>query len=635
VADSKLPLNELTLDLDDFLDRQSEIGKRDQVPRPEGITTTQILKRTSNSPMGIVENSLTDFARRVWVHSWLAAVIVAGLLLFAVVRWGLVRRVGIGSSQTLEVINLTNDGRVLDAAISPDGKLLASTRITSGRQSLWVRDLTSDQEWQLLPPALTRYWGMRFTPNGNQILYVSTQPTDSATVLSRIPVHGGSPTRIAAGIEGPPTISPDGMHVAFVRTYPVQHRDALIVTTPDGGGERELAVRNHPDKFSSSGPAWSPDGKSIAIGIGRNSDAECAIASISVDGATVVERTGWQWAAIGGMAWHNSGRTLVFSARPLHKTSLQLWSLNISDLGLKQITDEDREYEEVTLSQTSSTLVTINTYEVSDVWAVSQSGDVRRLTTGGHEGADGLTTSSNAQIVFTEGEYDQSKLWGMNVDGTNRHRLTDNTGFLPFAARGGTLVAYVSTTGGTHHIWLIESDGRNNRQLTFGGGENYPTLTPDNNWVIYTSLAQGRGTLWRIPTSGGDPVQLTYEGIFVRPVVSPDGKTIACSWRRDESDKWQTAILPLDGGPPLKTFELPLAYLQIIRWTPNSRSFVYVNKKNGVQNLWEQPVDGSSPRQITNFSEDLILHYDLAASGEFILSRGGRRRDIAMIKNFD
>ncbi|MDQ3817102.1 MAG: hypothetical protein M3362_05360 [Acidobacteriota bacterium] len=153
--------------------------------------------------------------------------------------------------------------------------------------------------------------------------------------------------------------------------------------------------------------------------------------------------------------------------------------------------------------------------------------------------------------------------------------------------------------------------------------------------VIYTSLGRERGSLWKVSTGGGEPLQLTHGAIMVRPVVSPDGNMIACNYRQDETDKWKIAVLPAGGGPPLKTFAFPYPYNQIIRWTPDSRALIYLDKRDGVHNLWLQPLDGSLPAQLTNFTEDQLLHYALPYTGAgFVLSRGGKRRDITIIRNF-
>jgi serine/threonine protein kinase len=541
------------------------------------------------------------------------------------------------NSSLPKITHLTQDGRIKDAAISADGQYLAYVPIESERQSLWIRDLKNGSERQLLPPELVRYWGMRFTPNGERIFYVKTQPDGSISSLYQIPVSGGQAVKVVSNIANPPAVSPDGSKIAFIRTDPVKHRDVLLIADIDGSAEREIASRQFPDTFPSSSASWSPDGKLIALGAGRNGGNENAMVAIPAESGETIELTPWRWAAYGGAAWESDGRGLVFSAREKGSRNLRIWRLSYPDGEIRNLTDDVNAYEEVTLSESpENTIVTARTYEVSDIWSVNSSGSTRRLTTQGGEGADGLTVTPAGQIVYTQGEYEQSFLWRMNKDGSDRQLLAKNTGFLPSASRDGRFIAYVSTEGGISHIWLTETDGSNNKQLTNGDGENSPSFTPDGNWVIYTALGKESSTLWKISTDGEEKrFQLTFEGFTIKPQVSPDGTMIACTHRKTKNDEWKIVVLPVSGGQPLKIFDLPNPRSQMIRWTSDNRALIYINKQNGAQNLWRQPLDGDSPEQITYFTEDQVLHHDSLVDGsEIILSRGGRRRDIAMIKKY-
>lgn len=535
-----------------------------------------------------------------------------------------------------KITHLTQDGRIKDAAISGKGDLLAYVPIESERHSLWIRDLKNGSESQLLSPEPVRYWGMRFTPDGQSVLYAKTQPDTSISTLYRISVHGGQAVKVVSNVANPPAISPDGTKVAFIRTDPVKHQDVLLIADIDGSDEREIASCQFPNTFPSSSASWSPDGKLIALGAGRNGGTENAIVAIPAQGGESIELTSWRWAAYGGAAWESDGRGLVFSAREKGSRILRIWRLSYPDGELRSLTDEVNAYEEVTVSGSpENTLVTTRTYEVSDIWSVDLSGSSRRLTTQGSEGADGLAVTPAGQIVYTQGEYEQSFLWVMNRDGSDRKLLMKNTGFLPSTSRNGRFIAYVSTESGTHHIWLMETDGSNNKQLTNGEGENYPTFTPDGNWIIYTLLGKESNTLWKISTAGGEPIQITNDGSTIKPQVSPDGNMIACTYRKNRTDEWKIIVLPISGGQPLKTFDLPNPRWQMIRWTSDSRALIYVDKRNGAQNLWKQPLNAKLPVQITDFTEDQILHHDSFIDGsEIILSRGGRRRDIAIIKNY-
>jgi len=423
------------------------------------------------------------------------------------------------------------------------------------------------------------------------------------------------------------------MEIAFVRSYPVQHRDSLIVANVDGSDEREILVRKHPDKLVGAGVSWSPDGKMIAVGATRRDATEAAVLAVRLDGDPPAEITPWMWAEIAGIVWRNDGRTILFSGQKTGATALQIWKVNYPGGEITSVTNDDNEYEEATPGP--NMLVATERYEVADLWSSDQENGPVRLTRDGHSGTDGLAVTSTGRIIYTQGESFASQIWTMNLDGTNAMPLTHNTGIHPSVSGDGKTVAYIGFDGG-HHVWLVNSDGQNNHQLTFGGGENYADITPDGQWVFYVSRDKDRGTLWKIATTGGEPVQLTFAGIILNPLVSPDGKQIACTFRRDESDKWKLAILPGDGGEPLKTFAFPSPFYQRIRWSHDSPAVTYLDQANGVQNIWRQPIAGGPPAKLTSFDEDRIWQYDWAPSAkQFIVSRGGRRRDIVMIRNLD
>jgi Tol biopolymer transport system component len=59
------------------------------------------------------------------------------------------------------------------------------------------------------------------------------------------------------------------------------------------------------------------------------------------------------------------------------------------------------------------------------------------------------------------------------------------------------------------------------------------------------------------------------------PEVSPDGKWIVCSYRKDVNSTWRYAIIPYEGGEPIKVFDL-LGKKGNFRWAPDGRSLHYL-----------------------------------------------------------
>jgi dipeptidyl aminopeptidase/acylaminoacyl peptidase len=81
------------------------------------------------------------------------------------------------------------------------------------------------------------------------------------------------------------------------------------------------------------------------------------------------------------------------------------------------------------------------------------------------------------------------------------------------------------------HIWRMDLDGRNLRQLTFSEqGENSPLFSPDSNWISFISARDGDSNLYLLAAAGGEARQLTRITTGVSdPVWAPDSKSIAFS----------------------------------------------------------------------------------------------------------
>jgi Tol biopolymer transport system component len=542
---------------------------------------------------------------------------------------------------SMQINRLTHDGLIMDVAISVDARLLAYVPIAAGKQSLWIQDLQTSERSQLLAPDPALCWGLRFTADNQNLFFITTQPNSTISVLYRMSARGGPAQKLVVNIDSGIALSPDGMEIAFVRSFPGQHRDALVVANVDGSAQREIASRQHPDKFAFVTASWSPDGSLIALGASRYSGVEFTILGVPRKGGKPRELTQWHWKAMCALAWNDDGTSLYFSAMASNSNSFQIWRLIYPDGPARRITNDPNNYEEISLADKANTLVTMQTEVRSNLWLASSNSAAapsvaRRITSGRTEGFEGLAVA-NEYVIHTATEHQQSDLWSVSLDGSNPRRLTDVGGFSPSVSRDGRSIAYVSAQSGTHHIWCMDANGVNKKQLTDGGGESFPSITRDGHTVVYTSLSRERNTLWKISTAGGQPVQLTHNSLCIKPVVSHDGTRVACAYRSDEADKWKIAVLSIESGEPLAIFPLPYPYNQKIRWTADDQALTFLEKRDGVHNVWRQPLDGSAATQLTQFTEDLVYSYDWLPEddGRLIVSRGIKTRDIVVIQDFE
>lgn len=181
-------------------------------------------------------------------------------------------------------------------------------------------------------------------------------------------------------------------------------------------------------------------------------------------------------------------------------------------------------------------------------------------------------------------------------------------------------------------------DGSDVKQITSGNfADVAPVCSPDGKWVVFGSWRSGKHCLWSVSADGGELVQLTQKPA-TRASFSPDGKLIATGYFVEgESPPWKIAIIPAEGGEPIKLLESPEGadLWNGFWWTPDSRALIYKADRATVGNLYSQPVDGGMAQQITSFESELIYKFAFSRDGKRLaLSRGHSSLDVVLIKDF-
>jgi Tol biopolymer transport system component len=73
----------------------------------------------------------------------------------------------------------------------------------------------------------------------------------------------------------------------------------------------------------------------------------------------------------------------------------------------------------------------------------------------------------------------------------------------------------------------------------------------------------------------------------------------------------------------------------IPRWSLDGQAIVYTERQNGVGNLWEQPLAGGPPQQLSDFKTDLISNFTFSRDGKnIVLARGPKGAYVVLIRDF-
>ena len=616
---------------------------------PPDVVNSSQLNSTS-----VVGRSVVRRAARVGYQKALMTalpVVLVALIFFAAhLYWPTVRLVPRPSTspaaqQSMKLLRLTTEGKVVLTGISPDGRYVAYVTKSAGRQSLWLRQASAANGIEIIPPADLRYRGVTFTPDNSSIYYVASARDDTFGSLYRVPLLGGAAVRLIEHVDGPVTISPDGHSLAFVRVDPAQRKRVLLKANADGSGERELISMRLPDYLSIEGPSWSPDGELIAYAAGSLApDFHCTVRAIRVADNVEISITPQSWFLVGQVAWLRDGSGLVVNAEEQTYGSTQLWRVSYPGGEARRITNDLTDYLGVSLARDADVLVTVQAWGTSNLW-VAPEGDADgawQVTTGLDDGYFGLSLSPDGTIYYTSSAGGSQDIWSTKPDGSIRRQLTSDprTDHQPSASPDGRFVAFTSDRTGSFHIWRMDADGANPVQLTHGGGVEFaPYFTPDSRWVTFTSTEGGKTSLWKVAVDGSEAVKLS-DLVLAAPAVSPDGKLIAC-WYRDDSNgsRRKLTIVSFAGGELLKEFEATAPDLSFntsnpIRWTRNGRALTYFTDLGDGSGVWVQPFVGGRPTRVVSLRNERIFNFDESRDGkQAVYARGVEAADAVLMSD--
>jgi len=545
---------------------------------------------------------------------------------------------------TFKITPVTTSGRIPDAAISPDGKYVAYVSLDGPDHNLWMRHIATASDTKVVGPPNAPFFKFTFSPNGDY-LYYTTEGEKGVFWLYQMPVFGGTPRKLVAGIDGAVALSPDGKQLAFLRSYMAQQQACVILANSDGTGERKLVTHNIGELFlnlpGDHNPAWSPDGEMIAFAFtnyGTGASGASLMAVRVTDGVEKLIVSG-PWQTIGRIIWLRDGSGLVFiAAEEGSERNGQIWHVSYPGGELRRITNDLFDYQNLSLSADSTNLVAIQDQQTSNLWTTSSGFDEpTQISSSKSDAVDGLSWTPDGRVVYVSRANNQSQIWITNADGTDRKQLTfDNSwkGRLSVSPDGRYIV-FASGRTGISHIWRMDIGGGNEVQLSRGRENWGPQVTFDSRWVVYTSFDTGKGTLWKVPIAGGEPVPLTnYESRML--AMSPRDAQILYDYveRNEQAQpRRRLAVIPFEDGAQGKTFDFILPRGSV-RWAPEGGALTYVEQRAGVSNIWSQPIDGSPARRLTNFKSQVIFRHDWSKDGKRLaLARGTWTRDAVLIRD--
>jgi serine/threonine protein kinase/Tol biopolymer transport system component len=572
----------------------------------------------------------------------IAAVVVVALISAAVAFFVFKPRghQGTFNAQNMSIVKLTETGKASGVAISPNGQYVVYVLRDGEMQGLMVRQVATGSDVQILAPAVSVFYGLTFSPDGNYIYFTEASKENQLfSSLYKMPVLGGNPQQILRDIDTSVSFSPDGKQFAFIRGIPDKGTFKLLAANADGSGEKLLTSMSA--NINVAGlltPAWSPDGKTIVFASLLPS-VSSQLNEFTV--ATGAVRT--LFATHGNLGrphWLPDGDALLVPMREESGGAQgQLWKISYPSGEAQRLTNDLTDYSLSWLDLTAdgSTVVSVESTVSSDVWSApgGDSAHATQITSGG-PAILGVSILGTDRILITNRN---RELFTANYDGSSRTLVagSDRNILFAWACGDGKHIVYTVPRGNASDIWRMDADGTNPLQLTHGKSALIPVCSPDGSTVTFDY--EDQLSTWRMGIDGSNPTSLGLHN-QTAPVVflSKDNKLVLYRLGHPDAPQLrdQAVAVPVAGGPPAFSFDVPLGGTgpNLPHWAPDDHGVDLVLIRGGAANVWRQPVPSGTMKQITNFPGGLIRSFNWSPDGKTLfLARGTQSSDIILLKS--
>ncbi len=548
--------------------------------------------------------------------------------------------------QNFSVTQVTNSNKAVGTAISPDGRYVLTVMDENGRNSLWLRNVPTASDTQVVPPSAATIRSASFSPDGNYVYFRQAENgLNTDFNLYRSTVLGGTPQVVVRDVDSSITFSSDDRRMAYIRgNDPEAGKYRLLTANFDGTDQKVLYIASL--TILARSLTWSPDGKKIAY---PELQPENALGGINLFDLNTGKLQTLTFAdkAIWEMVWSPAphGLFVIYHQKGPNYGHGQIGFVSVSDGQVRPISRDINSYETLSLSADGKALATVQQKTVSNFYVLPGQGG----------------TNSNVSPFFSDGEQIQHFHWApdgglLTTDGTrlvrrdahgrNRSRLVSDAaaGILSVCPCGSQYVVFPwAFAGGTNSIgiWRVNADGSAPARLADGQFEETPVCSAHQNWVYYES---NRKQIWRVPLDASAkpepiPGSAVPHAILVgrELAISPDGNTLAYLTEVLTSEKQsgieKIALLDLATLHSPRLLDVDPRISTAAQFTADGKAVAYGIRENGVDNIWIQPINGSPGRQITKFDREQILSFHWSPDGQSLgILRGHTDSDVVLLQ---
>jgi eukaryotic-like serine/threonine-protein kinase len=525
---------------------------------------------------------------------------------------------------SMSVTQITNTGTLERIALSGDGKFLAEVKNDAGQRTVWIRNLATNTDTQILSAFPSQYLGLTFSPDANYLYF--TRETPDNGVVSRIytmPVFGGTPRQIVLDVDSAPSLSPDGSRFVYLRWTPDRKDQYSEIHIADKDGSHDQLLYTSIDKTEA--PVWSPRGDEIAwIEVTGPTTAVVKILDkVSKRVRTMAQPRGVAFdrkdQGYSDLAWLADGKHLLFLYSKAHSDREQIGILDIAGNGFNTLTNDVNAYSQLAITADGKTLATVLTnvdsslaYYKGDGGKMISSTPLRITPTSlawADEDRLFLITRGIgiSQLERTAGTVQPIDTGDLNI---GRYINTCEDGHILFTA--------IPKDGGEPRLFRMNGDGSEVKQLTDTGIVRAPFCTPDSQKVYFTIRDETDAllaVLWSKPLAGGTSSKEFEAHTFGSFQLTRDAKFAELILVHDLAESLE--IVDLTSLRVVHRLPLDVSYSEGTSplFSPDGKAIVDGAISKGGNTLRYQPIDGSPAHFMVDPTHNTITDFAWSPSG--------------------
>jgi serine/threonine protein kinase len=650
-TDHELPL-ELQEVLLEAMEKQRELRCQSAGQLRASLKRLQRRSSDSRHVATAATSVATPIARRPaprFRPGWI--ILIALLAAAAVAGWQLWPRVKPFAS--ISVAQITNTGTLDKIALSRDGKFLAEVKNEGGQRTVWVRNIVTNTDTEILSAFPGDYLGLTFSPDTNYLYFTRGTPDNSFIArIYTMPLFGGTPRQLVFDVDSAPSLSPDGNQFVYLRWTPDRKDQYSEIHLADKDGNHDQVVYRSSAKTEA--PEWSPDGKRIAW-IEATGPATEVVSILDLASKKVRTITPPKGVTLdrrdqgsSDLAWLPDGKHLLALYSTPHADREQIGILGVAPDAFRNIdafrsvTNDVNAYSQLAVSADGKLLATVLTNVDSTLGYYKRDGGEMIASTPLHISPTGFAWEDEDRLLLIArnlGIYQLERATGaLEPMYTGDLRIGR---FVAGCRDGHILFTAIPGNEEEPRLFRMNADGGEMKQLTTTGNVRAPFCAPDSQRAYFTlrdSTDSLLVSLWSVPLLEGPPRKELEAHAFGSFLLDRERKLAALVTVNDHRET--VNVMDLGSHAIVHRMPLEVSYAEggSPVFFPDGKALVegaLAGDENKLGNtLRYEPLDGSPPHFLIDPTHHTIVDFSWSPSGNKLgVLQLRKSPDVVLIKD--